>query len=99
MAKTLIAEFTVKPGHEHRVRQMVIELTEAVRAEPGNVVFDPCTREDNPRAYIVYEVYRDEAAFDAHITAPHGRTFNDELADYIEEPESRLTWLAPVAAS
>lgn len=99
MTKTLIAEFTVRPGHEDRVRQLVLELTDEVRAEPGNLVFDPCTREDNARAYVVYEVYRDAAAFEAHITAPYGKTFNDELALYIEEPESQLTRLTSVATS
>jgi quinol monooxygenase YgiN len=74
----------------------MLELTENVRREPGNVVFLPCTRETNPRQYFVFEVYRDEAAFQEHISADYGRVFNAELTDHIEGDGSDLTWLRPV---
>ena len=38
MSKTLYAEFTVKPGSEARVAEMMLELTRKVRQEPGNVI-------------------------------------------------------------
>jgi quinol monooxygenase YgiN len=96
MTKTLYAEFTVKPGCEARVAEMMRELTEHVRAEPGNVVFWPYTRESRPNEYFVFEVYRDQAAFEEHIGADYGRRFNEELADLIEGDESELTWLQPI---
>jgi quinol monooxygenase YgiN len=96
MAKTLYAEFTVKPGSEERVAEMMRELTEHVRREPGNELFLPYTRESNPREYFVFEVYRDDDAFQSHITAEYGSRFNAELAGHIEEDGSVLTWLQPV---
>ena len=78
MTKTLYAEFTVKPGSEARVAEMMLELTRHVRREPGNELFLPYTREENPREYFVFEVYRDEAASrntSAPTTAP-GSTRN-----------------------
>ena len=63
MPKTLYAEFTVKPGNEARVTEMMRELTVLVRQEPGNVIFAPYTEEANPNRYFVFEVYEDEAAF------------------------------------
>ena len=57
MSKTLYAEFTVKPGSEARVAEMMLELTRHVRQEPGNELFLPYTREENPRDYFVFEVY------------------------------------------
>lgn len=93
MTKTLYAEFTVKPGSEARVAAMMTELTSQVRQEPGNVTFLPYTRESNPREYFVFEVYRDEAAFQEHIGAEYGLTFNAELAEHIEGAGSALTWL------
>lgn len=39
--KTLYAEFTVKPGCEVRVAEMMRDLTEQVRLEPGNQLFNP----------------------------------------------------------
>ena len=97
MTKTLYAEFTVKPGSESRVAEMMTELALLVRQEPGNELFLPYTRETNPREYFVFEVYRDEAAFQQHISADYGRTFNAELADHIEGDGSVLTWLQPLS--
>ena len=96
MPKTLYAEFTVKPGNEERVAEMMRELTVLVRQEPGNVTFSPYTEEANPNRYFVFEVYADEAAFQAHITAPYGARFNAELAGLIEGDASELTWLRPL---
>jgi quinol monooxygenase YgiN len=93
MSKTLYAEFTVKPGSEARVAEMMLELTRNVRQEPGNELFLPCTREENPREYFVFEVYCDEAAFQEHIRADYGARFNAELAGHIEADGSELTWL------
>jgi len=96
MTKTLYAEFTVKPGNENRVAEMMRQLTAEVRREPGNQLFLPYTRETNPREYFVFEVYEDDAAFQEHISADYGARFNGELADLIEEDGSVLTWLQPV---
>ena len=97
MPKTLYAEFTVKPGKEARVAELVHALSECVRQEPGNVVFDPYTEAANPNRYFVFEVYRDEAAFAAHVSADYSVRFNAELADLIEGDASELTWLRPLA--
>jgi len=94
--KTLYAEFTVKEGHEARVAEMMNELTEHVRNEPGNVLFLPYVREERPREYFVFEVYEDEQAFQDHIIADYGAVFNGELAEHIEGDGSELTWLQPV---
>ena len=96
MPKTLYAEFTVTPGNEPRVAEMMRELTAHVRQEPGNLVFDPYTEEANPNRYFVFEVYTDDAAFEAHIAADYGARFNAELASLIEGDGSQLTWLHPL---
>lgn len=93
MQKILVAQFTVLPGSEARVTQMVRSLAEQVRNEPGNVLFEVHTRADDPRLYWIYEVYRDEKAFQAHLAAPYGARFNAQLQDLIEEDGSILTFL------
>jgi len=95
MTRALYAEFTAIEGTEALVASLVAGLTELVRAEPGNLAFVPYTLESNPRHWFVYEVYEDEAAFQAHITAPYGAVFNAELATLVEGGGSRLTWLVP----
>ena len=93
MTRSLFAEFTARPGNEQSVADLVAGLTAQVRAEPGNLVFEPYTLESNLRRWFVYEVYVDDAAFQAHITAPYGAVFNVALNELIEEDGSQLTWL------
>ncbi|PPF18691.1 MULTISPECIES: putative quinol monooxygenase [unclassified Rathayibacter] len=95
-ARILYAEFTAKPGHEETVAGMIADLAVLVRREPGNVEFTPYRREDDPARFFVYEVYRDEDAFQAHISADYGAEFNRELGPLIVEPHSQLTWLVAV---
>ncbi|QHC58712.1 putative quinol monooxygenase [Rathayibacter sp. VKM Ac-2760] len=91
--RILYAEFTAKPGHEDTVAGMIADLGELVRQEPGNVEFVPYRREDDPARFFVYEIYRDEDAFQAHISADYGAVFNEKLGPLIVEPNSQLTWL------
>jgi len=48
---------------------------------------------------VVYEIYRDKAAFEVHISASYGAEFNAKLGELIVEPNSILTFLAPLGAS
>ena len=98
MPKTLYAEFTAKTGKETRVAEMLRELATHVRQEPGNVVFAPYTEEANANRFFVFEVYKDQAAFEAHISADYGARFNAELTDLIEGDASELTWLRQLDA-
>ncbi|MGW0699907.1 putative quinol monooxygenase [Streptomyces sp. NPDC002867] len=96
MKKTLLAEFTVRPGNEERVAELVKDYAVRVREEPGNLAFEVYTKEADPLAYWIFEVYEDEAAFRAHLAAPYGKPFNTELQPLINEKESVLTFLTPL---
>ncbi|CAM5578456.1 putative quinol monooxygenase [Streptomyces narbonensis] len=96
MRKTLLAEFTALPGSKERVAELVKEYAARVREEPGNLAFEVYTKESRPLAYWIFEVYADEAAFQAHLTAPYGPPFNAALQPLIEERESVLTFLSPL---
>lgn len=96
MTKTLLAEFTAREGAEDEVARMILEYAEKVRQEEGNLTFEVYTRAANPRAYWIFEAYRDEDAFQAHLKAPYGGPFNMALAPLIEEDASVLTFLDAV---
>ncbi len=96
MTKSLYAEFTALPGYEAQVRELLLALTTEVRAEDGNVNFVPFTLESDPRRFFVFEVYADDAAFQEHVTAPHGARFNAALAGLVEGSASSLTWLTSI---
>ncbi|MGW8767473.1 putative quinol monooxygenase [Streptomyces sp. NPDC055815] len=96
MRKTLLAEFTALPGNEERVAELVKNYSARVREEPGNLAFEVYTKESSPLAYWIFEVYANEAAFQAHLAAPYGPPFNAALLPLIEEKESVLTFLSPL---
>ncbi|MFD9984625.1 putative quinol monooxygenase [Streptomyces massasporeus] len=96
MTKTLLAEFTAREGAEDEVARLILEYAEKVRQEEGNLTFEVYTRAANPRAYWIFEAYRDEDAFQAHLKAPYGGPFNTALAPLIEEDASVLTFLDAV---
>jgi len=93
MPVILYAEFTARPGSESQVETLISGLAKDVRREPGNVEFTVYRERDNPRKFFVFEQYRDEAGFEAHISAEYGAVFNQQLTSLIEEGESQLTWL------
>ncbi|MBK3625280.1 putative quinol monooxygenase [Streptomyces asoensis] len=97
MKKTLLAEFTAREGARDEVARLIGDYARAVREEEGNLVFDVCTRASAPRAFWIFEVYRDEDAFQAHLKAPYGGPFNEALAPLIEEDASVLTFLDPLS--
>ncbi len=92
---SLIAEFTARAGKAEEVAALLAGLAVDVRAEPGNVVFDTFRRLEAPEKFVVYEIYKDRAAFEAHIGASYGAVFNAKLRELIEEPNSVLTFLTP----
>ncbi|MFF8938104.1 putative quinol monooxygenase [Streptomyces paradoxus] len=96
MTKTLLAEFTARQGAENEVTRLIREYALKVREEEGNLAFDVYTKAAAPRAYWIFEVYRDEEAFQAHLNAPYGAPFNAALIPLIEEDASVLTFLEEI---
>ena len=91
----LYAEFSATPGNESTVQGLLGALAVEVRAEIGNLVFDPHLL---PAAagFYVYEVYRNEAAFAAHLASDHCAAFNLALGPLVAGGGSRLTMLTPI---
>ncbi|MGX5770374.1 putative quinol monooxygenase [Microbacterium trichothecenolyticum] len=89
----LHATFTAREGEADRVARLIGEYADLVRQEPGNVLFDASQLADAPERFFVYEMYRNEAAFQEHIDHPKGQAFNDKLTKLIVEPASELTFL------
>jgi len=90
----LIAELTAREGAEPKVQAILAEYAISVRAEPGNKVFECYQTREEPRRFVVYEIYDDEAAFHAHLSAPMNAEINDRLAS-VTEGGSSLTFLTP----
>jgi quinol monooxygenase YgiN len=89
----LHATFTARPGTGDRVAALLRDFATEVQSEDGNIVFDASRLADDPDRFFVYEVYRDDEAFQAHLSSPAGAPFNAELQELIVEPASQLTFL------
>jgi quinol monooxygenase YgiN len=76
MSTTFIATLGIKPGKETEFERLQKELSELTHAnEPGTLVYDVIKSRDQPRTYVVYARFKDEAAFQAHQASP----FHDRL--------------------
>ncbi|MCO7553727.1 putative quinol monooxygenase [Pseudomonas otitidis] len=68
----LLLKTQLKPGSlEAFMEAMRINAAASVRDEPGCLVFDVLRDRSDPDRVWLYEVYTDEAAFEAHMQTPH----------------------------
>jgi len=75
LSYVLIARWTAGPGNEERVEQILLRLAAATRTEPGCRAFRPTRSVDDPRLFVIYEEYDDEAALEAHSSSEHFRRY------------------------
>ena len=68
---TVVARYVVSGGHDTTVALLLRKNAEASRAEPGCLEFSVYQEIDDPRAFLLYERYTGEDAFQAHRRTPH----------------------------
>jgi quinol monooxygenase YgiN len=66
MAYVVTATWTVTEGNEEIVLDSLKKLTPASRAEPGCQYYQAYHDPADPRVFRLFEVYDDEAAYQAH---------------------------------
>ena len=71
MAYVLVAKWTANDGEADRVRDCLERLTGPSREEPGCRFYQPCQDPENPRAFLIFEIYDDPAALEAHGASEH----------------------------
>ncbi|MEV1004716.1 putative quinol monooxygenase [Nonomuraea sp. NPDC050202] len=59
----VIVHLQVRPGRLDAFRQGIEINARASRQEPGCLRFDVLRSEEDPHRFILYEIYRDQAAF------------------------------------
>jgi autoinducer 2-degrading protein len=88
----LFVSLRVKPDMRNRFLAVAEDdSTCSVRDEPGCVRFDVLQAEDDQNHFFFYEVYSDEAAFQAHTQAPHYARWAAARDDVLAEPAERTT--------
>ena len=85
-------DFVVSADRASAFRSAVIEnARRSLANEPGCRQFDVCAKPDDGCAFLLYEIYDDRAAFDAHLASDHFKAFDAQVADWVERKEIR-TW-------
>ena len=71
MAYVVSALWRANEGKEERLAEVIAEMTEPSRAEPGNHFYQAHRSPENPRLFYLYEQYEDEGAYQAHMDSEH----------------------------
>ena len=87
----LAVTWMAKLGHEKEVADLFTKLTEESRKEPGCAMYVAHRHKTDPRRYFIYEQYKDDAALEAHRSAPHFLQFaRKELPKIADRVEGHL---------
>ena len=82
----VIAPIQIKPGHRDSfVEEIVADARGSVSDEPGCLRFDVIQDANESNRIWLYEVYKDEAAFQEHGRSPHLIRWRDAVKDWRDE--------------
>ncbi len=85
MPITVIAKLKAKAGSEAQVEAAFRDMIGKVRAnEPGTVAYVLHKAAQDPTTFVFYEVYQDQAAFDAHGKTPHMAEMGGKLRGLLD---------------
>ncbi len=77
----------IKPDMRQRfLKAMEVDALGSERDEPGCLRFNVLQDEKDPDVYYFYEVYKDQAALEAHRTMAHYATWRAVAADVLDGP-------------
>ena len=71
MAYVLAVTWIAKPGNEAVVYDILRQMAEASRQEPGVIDYTTHVDPDNPREFFIYEKYHDADGLEAHQQTTH----------------------------
>ena len=90
----LKVDMLVKPGTEEKCKEYIRVMQEHSRKEPGCLLYVGHQSTENPRKFLFYEQYKDQAALDAHRNAPYFKQYVTGGLDAIMEQRSRELYSA-----
>jgi (4S)-4-hydroxy-5-phosphonooxypentane-2,3-dione isomerase len=81
----VIVEFRVKAGRRAEFRRLIdVNAVQSAQLEPGCRRFDVLEPERDEARIVLYEIYEDRAAFDAHLRSAHYAQFDKASAGMVE---------------
>jgi (4S)-4-hydroxy-5-phosphonooxypentane-2,3-dione isomerase len=86
-ALVLVVRIKIKPDSIDKFMVALMENATAARTEPGCLQFDVLVDPEDRTHLMLYEVYRDADAFEAHQQTPHFRKYLDTALGWLESRE------------
>jgi autoinducer 2-degrading protein len=81
----LVVTIQIKPGHKEAfMASMLDDARGSNNDEPGCLRFDVLQNNEDPNKIHLYEVYKDQAALDAHRQAPHYTKWRETVLDWFD---------------
>jgi quinol monooxygenase YgiN len=74
----LTAKWVAREGEEERVRDAIEKLIGPSREEPGCLAYRANRSVDDPRVFLLYEVYESRDAYEQHLETEHVRVYAKE---------------------
>lgn len=75
MSLILVVKFTVAEKNKEKAAEMMRIMEQHTRREPGCSTYIGQQSNDDPRTFMFYEIYNDQAALDAHNAAPYFKQY------------------------
>jgi quinol monooxygenase YgiN len=80
MPITVIAKLKVQPGKEAEFEAAAKQMIATVKeSEPATLTYILHKNTKDPTEFVYYEVYQDQAAFDAHGKTDHMKAFGGKI--------------------
>lgn len=90
MSFALEVKLRIKPENVEDFMARLAENAKGARAEPGCRTFDVCVDPNDRTSVMLYEVYADEKAFEAHQQTPHFQKYLAEAVPLLAARERRF---------
>jgi len=90
MSYVLVVNIRIKPEHVDRWIRMALENAREARKEPGCRQFDVLVDPKDRAKVLLYEIYDDEKAFEAHQATPHFKKYLAEAVPLLAHRERQV---------
>ena len=80
-AYSVVAEVRAKPGKEAELRAATLPLVALVRSDPKNLVYFLQEDRESPGHFIFYEIFANQADFEAHNAMPYVKDWFAKLPE------------------
>jgi quinol monooxygenase YgiN len=86
----LVVNLRIKPDNVERFMKQALENAREARKEPGCRQFDVLVDPQDKTKVMLYEIYNDEKAFEAHQQTPHFKKYLAEAVLFFVSRERHV---------